>query len=88
MTNMQSRDELHYPRRAEQMLDLEEHLNISANLTRALFELITSNCFPSKDARTLEAVREIADQASDHASAARYAFNLLQNGKYNDNGHA
>lgn len=67
---------LHNPDRIDDLRDVEEHLASAANYTRALWKIIVSadgHC-SLDDERTAEALRELADAAADHASAARYAF--------------
>jgi hypothetical protein len=65
---------LHRPDRADHIDSLEEHLNIAARLSRAMWELAASPDLSTEDDRSREALQELAGMVADHASAARYAF--------------
>ncbi len=65
---------LHLPSRADHHESLEEHLNVAARLSRALWELMISHDLDTEDERTLDALKELASTVADHASAARYVF--------------
>ena len=65
---------LHHPSRADHHESLEEHLNIAARLSRALWELMISHDLDTEDERTLDALKELASTVADHSSAARYVF--------------
>jgi hypothetical protein len=65
---------LHRPCRADHLENLEEHLNIAARLSRALWELAASPDLSTEDERSREALQELAAMVADHASAARYVF--------------
>jgi hypothetical protein len=65
---------LHHPSRADYHESLEEHLNIAARLSRALWELAGSPDLDTQDERSLDALKELASMVADHASAARYVF--------------
>ena len=66
--------ELHDPTREHALQSLEAHLNAAANLTRAVWALIEGGS-NFDDQRTLNALRQLADSAADHASAALVQFN-------------
>jgi len=65
---------LHHPSRADHHESLEEHLNTTARLSRALWELMASPDLDTQDERSRDALKELASVVADHASAARYVF--------------
>jgi len=65
---------LHNPTRENNLLTIEEHLEVCANISRSLW-LILSGCqLDLHDRRNIEALLELADLVADHASAARFRF--------------
>ncbi|MBA2586297.1 MAG: hypothetical protein H0U99_07420 [Chthoniobacterales bacterium] len=69
---------LHCPARESQLESLEEHLTKAARLSRALWELVGSDGFPTEDKRSAYAVIELASAVADHASAAEFIFNTSE----------
>ena len=66
--------ELHDPSRENALQPIEAHLNAATNLTRAVWELIEGGS-NFDDQRTLSVLRQLADSAAYHASAALVQFN-------------
>ena len=54
--------------------DLEDLLETSARLSRALWCILCSPDFNSADRRSIEGAEELARVVADYASAARHAF--------------
>jgi hypothetical protein len=65
---------MHFPGRADQLEDMEDHVNSVACLTRALWMMAHSEELNTQDKRNRDALIAVADAAADHASAARYLF--------------
>ena len=65
--------ELHDPSRALNLKSAEIHLNATARLSRALWELFEHADF--SDERTIQALRQLADDIADNSSAALFQFN-------------
>ncbi len=66
---------LHWPARAAHLESLEGHLSDAASLSRALWELVSSDDFTTEDKRSVYAVMELASTVADHVSAAEFIFN-------------
>ncbi|HEY8162070.1 MAG TPA: hypothetical protein VIF34_07370 [Methylocystis sp.] len=64
---------LHWPGRKHCLLTLEEHLDHSSALARALW-LATDADVDFKDPRDVAAIRNLASLVADHTSAAEYVL--------------
>ena len=72
---------LHNPRREHQLLDIEEHIECCANVSRAAWLLLTLSEGDMCDRRNLQAIRQLVDITADHASAARYKMSKYDGGE-------
>lgn len=71
------REDLHWPGRAELLEPLAETVLKAARLSRALWAWLTAAAkspseFSAKEGRDADALRELASEIADHASAADY----------------
>ena len=64
---------LHDPSRALNLKSAEVHINATARLSRALWQLFEHADF--SDERTVQSLRQIVDDLADNSSAALHQFN-------------
>lgn len=64
---------LHIPGRADNLDDVDNHLNTAARLSRALWNALGNPDLDLKDERDREALMELASMVADHTSAAELA---------------
>jgi hypothetical protein len=66
-------DVLHWPGRADHLDDIAGHLDKASSLARALWLMLMDGA-DTKDQRDISALRSLACEVADHASAALYIF--------------
>jgi predicted Co/Zn/Cd cation transporter (cation efflux family) len=62
---------LHTPDRAENHEEADHHLYMAARLSRAMWIIFHTENY-EYDERDIEALKALADEIADHASAAEY----------------
>jgi hypothetical protein len=66
---------LHFPARAHNLSDVDDHLDKAARLSRALWNALSNPDIDTSDRRDREALAALATIIADHTSAAEFAYN-------------